>query len=50
MAGNERNCERDRSVTRTLQQAGWRVVRIWEHHLRSPERLIGSVSKLLMGR
>jgi len=27
----ERNAERDREQTRLLQQAGWSVVRIWEH-------------------
>jgi DNA mismatch endonuclease (patch repair protein) len=26
-----RNVERDREVDVALQQAGWRVVRIWEH-------------------
>ena len=25
-----RNKERDRLVTRTLRQAGWRVIRVWE--------------------
>jgi len=27
------NQERDRLVTRTLRQRGWRVLRIWEHEL-----------------
>jgi DNA mismatch endonuclease (patch repair protein) len=27
------NQRRDRQVTRTLRQAGWRVLRIWEHAL-----------------
>src|SRR5271170_6682410 len=26
------NKKRDRLVTRTLRKAGWRVLRIWEHH------------------
>ena len=29
-----RNQTRDRLVTRTLRQSGWRVLRIWEHALR----------------
>jgi DNA mismatch endonuclease (patch repair protein) len=28
-----RNKNRDRLVTQTLRQAGWRVLRIWEHEL-----------------
>jgi DNA mismatch endonuclease (patch repair protein) len=28
-----RNTERDRTVTRALRQAGWTVLRIWEHDL-----------------
>ena len=30
-----RNRERDREVNRELRHRGWRVVRIWEHELRS---------------
>ena len=29
-----KNKVRDRLVTRTLRQQGWRVLRIWEHELR----------------
>jgi len=28
------NIERDKLVKRTLRQAGWRVLRIWEHELK----------------
>jgi DNA mismatch endonuclease (patch repair protein) len=28
-----RNTARDRTVTRALRQAGWTVLRIWEHDL-----------------
>lgn len=34
------NQARDRLVTRTLRSAGWRVVRIWEHELRKPARVL----------
>ena len=27
----QRNVERDKTVTRTLQEKGWKVLRIWEH-------------------
>ena len=27
-----RNSERDRSYTELLEQAGWKVLRFWEHH------------------
>jgi DNA mismatch endonuclease (patch repair protein) len=27
----ERNVRRDREITRALEEAGWRVLRIWEH-------------------
>jgi DNA mismatch endonuclease (patch repair protein) len=32
-----RNVNRDRASTRRLKGAGWRVLRAWEHALRSPE-------------
>ena len=35
-----RNRLRDRLVTRTLRALGWKVVRIWEHELRNPARLL----------
>ena len=31
-----RNRKRDRTVTATLQAAGWRVFRIWEHSVKNP--------------
>ncbi|MHB8624750.1 MAG: very short patch repair endonuclease [Aggregatilineales bacterium] len=31
-----RNVERDLRYTEALDQAGWRVFRVWEHQLRSP--------------
>jgi DNA mismatch endonuclease Vsr len=31
-----RNIERDNRNTEALQRDGWRVVRIWEHELRTP--------------
>jgi DNA mismatch endonuclease, patch repair protein len=39
------NRQRDRKVGRALRSQGWKVVRIWEHELRSdPSRAIAKVS------
>jgi len=34
-----RNVKRDKKVTKLLQKAGWRVIRIWEHSLKNPIRV-----------
>ena len=31
-----RNIERDQQYTRELASEGWRVIRIWEHEMKSP--------------
>lgn len=36
----ERNVLRDKQVARTLQTAGWKVIRIWEHELVNPQRVV----------
>lgn len=41
------NQARDRLVTRTLRGRGWRVVRVWEHELRSPNRVLARIRKAL---
>ena len=43
------NKGRDRLVTRTLRQSGWRVLRIWEHELarKNQARCVGSVQRIL---
>ena len=33
----ERNKQRDRTVSRRLRRAGWRVLRLWAHDLNNPE-------------
>ena len=40
-----RNRARDRKVTRVLRGKGWRVVRIWEHELTKPERVLARFSR-----
>jgi DNA mismatch endonuclease (patch repair protein) len=42
-----RNAARDREVTRTLKSKGWRVVRIWQHDLNSPDRVIRRIRRSL---
>lgn len=44
-----RNQARDKLVNRTLRQAGWRVLRIWEHELarKREARLVEKIKKFL---
>jgi len=44
-----RNRDRDRLVSRTLRQRGWRVLRIWEHALarKNEARLIQRLQQVL---
>ena len=41
------NQTRDRLVTRTLRKDGWRVVRVWEHDLKKPARVLARIRKAL---
>jgi DNA mismatch endonuclease (patch repair protein) len=41
------NKTRDRVVTRTLRKSGWRVLRIWEHEFKNPDRVLQRVLKAL---
>jgi DNA mismatch endonuclease (patch repair protein) len=41
------NRNRDRLVNRTLRRLGWRVVRLWEHELRHPERCAAKIRRSL---
>ena len=41
------NRDRDKLVTRNLQQAGWRVIRVWEHELTKPERVAKRILRAL---
>jgi DNA mismatch endonuclease, patch repair protein len=42
-----RNLERDRSVSRMLRCSGWKVVRIWEHSLKSPHSVAQRIKSKL---
>jgi DNA mismatch endonuclease (patch repair protein) len=41
------NASRDRLVTRTLRAKGWQVVRVWEHELRKPDRVLARIRTAL---
>ncbi len=43
------NQARDRLVTRKLRSTGWRVIRIWEHDLRKPARVLVRIRAALVG-
>jgi len=44
-----RNIARDRLVTRTLKLEGWKVLRIWEHELKNPQKVVNRVIKATIG-
>jgi len=41
------NRMRDVRVKRTLQQSGWRVIRVWEHELENETRLVKRLHRVL---
>ncbi len=47
MAKLGRNVKRDRLVGRELKQAGWRVLRVWQHELRNSEKVARRISRSL---
>jgi DNA mismatch endonuclease, patch repair protein len=46
----DRNKARDRAVRRVLHNAGWRVLRIWEHSLAAPEIVVAKLNAALANR
>ncbi len=43
-----RNRARDLAVVRELRRRGWRVIRLWEHVLRHPSRVVSRCSRALL--
>jgi len=41
------NKVRDRFVTRELKKLGWRVIRVWEHELKVPEKVAAKIKKYI---
>jgi DNA mismatch endonuclease (patch repair protein) len=42
-----RNVARDVRAARELRREGWRVVRVWEHSLAQPPRVVGRLKRAL---
>jgi DNA mismatch endonuclease (patch repair protein) len=42
-----RNRARDRKADRELREAGWRVIRVWEHSLKRPVAVIARIKRAL---
>ncbi len=40
------NVERDKNVSGELRKQGWKVVRVWEHELIRPEKVIAKLKKV----
>ena len=43
----QRNRERDKRVAKQLRTMGWKVVRVWEHSIRSPNRIVSRLRRTL---
>ena len=43
------NKDRDKFVNRELRKLGWSVVRVWEHELKYPEKVVAKLIKVLVG-
>jgi DNA mismatch endonuclease (patch repair protein) len=41
----QQNKDRDRYVSRELKKAGWKIVRVWEHELKYPDRVVVKLKK-----
>jgi DNA mismatch endonuclease (patch repair protein) len=41
------NKARDRKINRELMRKGWHVLRIWEHEMRSPDKIIHKITAAL---
>ncbi|MBU3897000.1 MAG: very short patch repair endonuclease [Nanoarchaeota archaeon] len=39
----KRNKTRDKLVAKTLRKRGWKVVRIWEHQLKNPQKILAKL-------
>jgi DNA mismatch endonuclease, patch repair protein len=41
------NKDRDRLVTKMLRKSGWKVVRVWEHEFKTPQKIAVKLIKAL---
>jgi DNA mismatch endonuclease, patch repair protein len=44
----QQNKDHDKFVTRELKKAGWKVVRVWEHELKSAGKVAGKIKKTII--
>ena len=42
-----RNHERDRRVNTELRRAGWRILRVWQHELKNPHKIVQRINQNL---
>ena len=45
----KKNMERDKAKNRRLKSAGWSVVRIWEHQLKTPDIVFKKLERVKQG-
>ncbi|HTD65622.1 MAG TPA: very short patch repair endonuclease [Candidatus Limnocylindria bacterium] len=43
-----RNVSRDRRNNKTLKSLGWRVIRVWQHDLKFPDRVVTRIAKVIL--
>ena len=43
----QRNRARDRAISRNLRRQGWQVIRVWEHQLKTTERVLKRIRTCL---
>lgn len=41
----QQNRDRDKFVSRELKRSGWKVVRVWEHELKYPKKIVVKLRK-----
>ena len=41
------NKERDRRQTREIRKSGWRALRLWEHELKDPKRIVRKIRRAI---
>ena len=41
------NKDRDKFVARELRKTGWKVVRVWEHELKKPAKIVPKIKKYI---
>ncbi len=39
------NKDRDKFVSQELRKSGWKVIRVWEHELANPEKVVAKITK-----